>query len=268
MPPRSGRRKKLPRGWGVSFTAIEVCIENAERLLVDATKTSAPTAAGLAELSIEEAAKAWMLFFRFMAQGRSIRNLPRASRAVLAEMENVARSHEDDLSNLDDRILEAFRDHRVKLRFVGFLLEEIQASLPLLTKQEDLTRIRQDLAGPAVNAGPLDAAKEIEMINQLISSFRLEGVTYLDVFKKRGFYVNLGVRGDLITPGVYSSPARLLAELAAFLILSLKGNLLLASHELSPSRKAPARSAPTASAARAQMASLDGPAAPNRRENR
>jgi hypothetical protein len=231
------RRKRFPRGWGVSFTAVEVCVENAERLLIDATKTSPPTAAALAELSIEEAAKGWMLFLRLQAQGRTVRNLPRISKAVSRALEKAIEENLDDLAHLDDRILEAFRDHRVKLRFLRLLLRFVSAGLPLLSKKEDMVRISQDIHGPAFNLEAIDPSREIEAIEALLSSFRLEGLTDLDSIKKRGFYVNISERWDLVSPSIESFPTRLLLELAAFLIISLKGDLLLVTRRLSPRTK-------------------------------
>lgn len=237
MARKANRRKGFPRGWGVSFTAVEVCVENAERLLVDATKTSTPTAAALAELSIEEAAKGWMLFLRLQAQGRAVRNLPRIPKSVSKALEQAAQDSLDDLAHLDDRILEAFRDHRVKLRFLSLLLKFVSAGLPMLSKKEDMVRISQDIQGPAFNLQAIDPSREIESIELLLGSFKLEGLTNLDTIKKRGFYVNISERWDLVSPSIESFPTRLLLELAAFLIISLRGDLLLLTRRLSPKIK-------------------------------
>ena len=228
------QRGAFPRGWGVSFSAVELTVENAERLLIDSTKTSPPTSAALAELSIEEVAKAWLLYFRFMAQGRTVRNLPRIPASVRKAMEAAAESSLEDFRDLDHTILEAFRDHRVKLRFLAFLLKQLEVSLPVFAQTEEMARIGQDIQGPAINVREVDAAKEIDSIQKLISSFRLEGLSDLDRVKKRGFYVNITDKGDLISPSIYSPPTRLLLELAAFLIIALKGDLVLVSHKLRP----------------------------------
>lgn len=232
VAPRPSRRNRFPRGWGVSFTAVEVCVENAERLLVDATKTSAPTAAALAELSIEEAAKAWMLFFRFMAQGRTVHNLPRLTARVRQAMEASAEATLGDFGDLDERIWESFHRHPPKLRFLRFLLSQIKASLPLLTQKEAVLRIRQDTIGPAFNIHEVDPTKEIEQIEQLLSSYSLDGITELDMLKKQGFYVNISPKGDMVSPSILAPPVRLVLELSAFLIVALKGNLVLVSHGL------------------------------------
>lgn len=237
MAQQVRRRQRFPRGWGVSFTAVEVCVENAERLLTDATKTSAPTAAALAELSIEEAAKGWMLFLRLQAQGRELPNLPRIPRAVSDALEQALQDSIDDIRHLDDRILDAFRGHRVKLRFLTLLLKIVSAGLPLLSKKEDMVRISQDIHGPAFNVRNAEPSREIEAIEALLSSFRLEGLSDLDEIKKRGFYVNISEKWDLVSPSIESFPTRLLLELAAFLIISLKGDLLLCTRRLSPKRK-------------------------------
>jgi hypothetical protein len=222
---------------------VELCVENAERLLIDSTKTSPPTSAALAELSIEEVAKAWLLFFRFMAQGRPVRNLPRIPASIRRAMEDAAESSLKDFRNIDHTIFEAFRDHRVKLRFLGFLLKQLEVSLPVLAQSADMARVGRDIQGPAINVREIDPAKEIASIQKLISSFRLEGLSDLDSVKKRGFYVNITDRGDLISPSIYAPPTRLLLELAAFLIVALKGDLVLVSHKLGP-RTPIARSPP------------------------
>ena len=237
MGQQRRRRSAFPRGWGVSFSAVELSVENAERLLIDATKTSPPTSAALAELSIEEVSKAWLLYFRFMAQGRTVRNLPRIPASVRKAMEAAAESSLKDFRDLDHTIREAFRDHRVKLRFLGFLLKQLEVSLPAFAHSAEMTRIGQDIQGPAINVREFDAAKEINSIQRLITSFRIEGLTDLDSVKKRGFYVNTTDRGDLISPSIYSPPTRLLLELAAFLIVALKVDLVLVTQRLRPRTK-------------------------------
>ncbi len=234
MPEDRTKRRRLPRNFFVSLSAVELCVENAERLLLDATKTSPPTSAALAELSIEEAAKGWMLYLRLIAQGRKVPHLPRISRAVSKALKRTLEENFDDLAHLDERIWEAFRDHRVKLRFLGVLLQFVSAGLPLLAKQDDVVRLTQDIQGPAFNPKEADPSKEIDAIKTLLSSFRVDGLTYLDLVKKRGFYVNLSEKGDLVSPSIESFPTRLLAELSAFLILTLKGDLLLVTRTLRP----------------------------------
>lgn len=234
MPPKRARPKRLPRNFFVTLSAVQLCVENAERLLSDATKTSAPTAAALAELSIEEAAKGWMLFLRLQAQGRYAQNLPRPPKAVVKALELALEESREDLTHLDERILEAFQRHKVKLRFLGLLLKIVDAGLPVLSNQADMVRLAQDIQGPAFNPRPPDPSKEIEAIKGLLSAFSVEGLTSLDEIKQKGFYVNLSAKWDLVSPSIESFPTRLLAELAAFLILTLKGDLLLVTRTIRP----------------------------------
>jgi HEPN superfamily AbiV-like protein len=223
------RRKRLPRGFMVSLTAVEVCVSNAERLLNDASKVSPPSSAALAELSIEEAGKAWMLYFRLLFQGRQTKFAPRLSSKERAPVEEYLDAHADYLRKLDQEILEGFRWHRVKLRFLSFLLGYVEIALPLLARKGRLVPLAEAIHGPAFNVKDRPNAANVDGVRDLIHAFRLESLTELSAVKERGLYVNLSRTGDLVSPDVEMLPAPLLMALAAFLILTLKGDLLALS---------------------------------------
>jgi AbiV len=223
------RRKRLPRGFTVSLTAVEICVANAERLLNDASKVSPPTTAALAELSIEEIGKAWMLYFRMLFQGRSSRFAPRLSARESEVVEAYLETHADYLRKLDKEILEGFRWHRVKLRFLSFLLGYLEVALPLLAKKGRLVPFAEAIHGPAFNVKEAATNLNLEGTRNLLKAFRLESLTELGEVKERGLYVNLSRAGDLVAPEIELLPAPLLMALAAFLIVTLKGDLLAMS---------------------------------------
>jgi hypothetical protein len=211
----------------VSLSAVELCVGNAERLLIDSTKTTSPTAAALAELSIEEASKAWMLYFRTLFQGRTARHLPRLSRAEAQPIADYFVQHADYLAHLDREILDAFRFHKVKLRFLSFLLGYVKLALPVLSKKGRLTRLAQEVHGPAFNIQEQGVGANTDGMLKLIDAFRLESLTELHAIKERGFYVDFTKSGDLVSPDIEPLSAPLLGALAAFLITMLKGDLVL-----------------------------------------
>jgi hypothetical protein len=212
----------------VSLSAVELCVHNAERLLLDATKTSPPTAAALAELSLEEAAKGWMLYFRLIFQGRKsrvrIRMSPKESKVAVDFLDSKAVY----LEGLDGEIFLAFKWHKVKLRFLAFLLEYLELALPVLVKRARTLKITQELHGPAFAVNEAFGTPDLEVMLRLIRSFRRDHLTELGEVKERGLYVNLSNSGvDLISPEIQPSAAPLLGSLAEFLIVALKGNLVL-----------------------------------------
>lgn len=222
------RKQRLPRKWAVTLSAVELCTQNAERLLLDASKTSTPTAAALAELSIEEAAKGWMLYFRLLLQGRNTKVPLRMSSKEFKAAGEFLASKVDYLRGIDDEILLAFKWHRVKLRFLAFLLEYLELTLPLLAKRDRVLRLAQELQGPAFEVKETFGTPDIDGLMKLIRSFRRDHLTELDEIKQHGLYVNLSDSGgDLVSPDIQPLPAPLLAGLAAFLIAALKGDLLL-----------------------------------------
>jgi len=226
--PSPRKRVRLPRKWGVSLSAVELCAQNAERLFVDATKVSAPTTAALAELSIEESAKGWMLYFRLLLQGQTVKAPFRVSRKEAKPITDFLESRADYLVGLDGDILLAFRRHEVKLRFLAFLLEFLEKSVPMLAAKDRPVQIAQTLQGHVFDVRQSFAPPDPAATLALIRSFRREFLTELSQVKERGFYVNLSdSRREMVSPDIQQFPTPLLLGLAALLFGSLKANLLL-----------------------------------------
>ena len=189
------------------LSASEICVLNAERLLEDATRVSPPTSAALAELSIEEAANGWMLYFRILFQGRKTRFKvhlsPRKKRAIDRYLEK----NPPYLSNLDSEIQDAFRHHKVKLRFLTFLLGYVKCALPLMaSERKSLVALAKEVHGPAFNVRETDQPPDLSGVFQLIKAFRLERLPELDSVKQRGFYVRFTKSGDLTSPSIEPFP--------------------------------------------------------------
>ncbi|MDG6912435.1 MAG: hypothetical protein JRN35_05070 [Nitrososphaerota archaeon] len=223
----SDAKDAAPKDWKVSLTAIEVCISNAERLLQDAAKTSVPTSAALAELSIEEAAKAWMLYFRIRFQGKSLSVHPVLSETERRRIEKCVKDLAPSAEEFDAEVIASFRSHKVKLKFLGSLLRYVVVAMPMMAKQKKaLERLARRVHGEAFNL-PIDQWPAVSsQLLELVKTFRPEHITELDSVKQRGFYVNLTGTWDLVSPDMEPFPNQLLMALAAFLIVTLKGDVV------------------------------------------
>lgn len=210
----------------MSLSAVEVCLSNAQRLLLDATKTSGPTSAALAELSIEEAGKAWMLYFQLLFQGRRTKFAPRIASEEMAAIQKYFDQYEDYLKKFDDEIVAAFQSHKVKLQFLSFLLGYVEIVLPIIAKNGRVKKLAEEIYGTAINLGPYDMNTNVNGTLELIRTFNWKRLTELETIKQRGFYVNLSKRGDIVSPDIDPVPSKLLISLAALLIVMLKGDLI------------------------------------------
>jgi hypothetical protein len=163
-----------------------------------------------------------MLFVRVKFQGHK-------TQAPLRLASNEARPAGDFLvskadypKGLDGEILLAFKWHKVKLRFLAFLLEYLEFTIPIPAKKERPVNVAQELHGAAFDVKLALGAPNIDATLKLIRSYRREFLTEIGEIKERGLYVNVSESGgDLISPGIQTLPTRLLMELAAFLIATL-----------------------------------------------
>lgn len=215
------------RRWQVTLSAIEVCISNAERLLMDASKTSPPTAAALAELSIEEACKAWLLYLRLTFQGRRPKTNLRFKRKAELQLGQYIEANDEYLRDLDKEIAGAFKRHGFKLRFLQFLFGYLKIAVPAAKESKQLHRVPELLHRGLFDVKEAEMVPQMENVEQLLSMFRPENFERLVDLKERGFYVNLTNSGDLVSPEVESHPVVALEELAGLLIGTLKGELIL-----------------------------------------
>lgn len=181
----------------------EKCLVNASRLYRDSNRSSPQTQVALIELGLEETAKAGMLFFR----GRIVQRLTPKGQLPIPHGSTLPAEDELDslmLENMSlftaDSLDEAFRKHKVKLRFFEFSLDFIRASIPLLLSKE----YRKDSTAPLgmriittlYSFGPANERLR-RQIGKLVTELKRRGIRDLDeLAKEGGFYVNLADDGS------------------------------------------------------------------------
>ena len=96
----------------------------------------------------------------------------------------------------------------------------------MVAKKKGLKHLVEEVYGTAFRVSENIGSANTETALKLLQSFRLERLTELDAVKQRGLYVDLTRKGDLVSPNIDIVPSQLLLQLGAFLILTLKGDLL------------------------------------------
>jgi hypothetical protein len=100
-------------------------------------------------LAIEEAAKAWMLYIKLLVQGSGSRYTLPVAKAEREQLESYLKSNASYLEELDSEIVSVFREHKVKLRFMRFLLGYFKKLLSIVAKKELLRPFVEKIRGPA-----------------------------------------------------------------------------------------------------------------------
>jgi hypothetical protein len=213
----------------VSVEAIQLCVLNSSRLLEDSGKVSAPSAAALAELSIEEISKAWLLYFVWLiGTGREQSRV--SFKFTAKERDTIGQFFEKNRAYLDSLIDEvplAFKDHPPKLRFLRFLMDYMQFVTPiLLARKEYLAQVTEVALGPVFNARELLGETTLQSNPSVYQGFKRRGLSELAKVKNRGFYVDLTRSNEFIAPDMNVPVVPLLQGLSARLILALKFELL------------------------------------------
>jgi hypothetical protein len=181
----------------------EKCFANAARLYRDSNKSSTPTKAALIELGLEETAKAGMLFFR----GRIARRLTSEGRLSIGHGSTLPAEDELDallLENLPlftaDALDEAFRNHKIKLRFFEFSLDFLRVSVPLFLSKEYRKRSTAPFGIRVITTifsfGPANERLRGQ-IEKLVTELKRRGIRDLDeLAKQAGLYVDLAADGS------------------------------------------------------------------------
>lgn len=190
---------------------------------------SPPTAAALAELSIEEISKAWLLYFVWLfGTGRE----PRRGSIKFTEKEESAlegffKQNRRYLEGLGNELSLAFKDHPPKLKFLRFLFDYIELLTPILQKKKEyVAQLSETALGPVFNARRLMAGATPQSTPSVFEGFKRRGLTELARLKNRALYVDLSRSNELISPEVNLPVVPLLQMLAARLIVALKVELL------------------------------------------
>lgn len=188
-----------------------------------------PTAAALAELSVEEASKAWLLYFVWLfgtdrePQGGPVKFSKEETRAL----EDFFARNRKYLESLGDQIPLAFRDHRPKLRFLRFLVDYINELTPILqSKKEYIAQLSEIVVGPVFNARKLMDSNLAGPVDRVLEGFRRRGLASLSELKERALYVNLSKSNEFVSPDLNLPVVPLLQALSVRLIIGLKTELL------------------------------------------
>jgi hypothetical protein len=214
---------------------VQLCLANAERLLDDATKVSKPTGCSLVELAVEELAKGYMLFFAVRAMssgtsgsdpvtefGQSLRDsLSKLDPTELEGLQAYAKLHLAEL--VKPPLEEAFRDHRVKLSYLGALVGFLATMLPLLERFSPPREVLDAAIVGRVQDPNYPDPKRIAQFQAVLSAFKSQGLDDLSSYKEAGFYVDLRHDGSLISPAGRLFKTESLRDLADYLLVGLKG---------------------------------------------
>jgi hypothetical protein len=207
---------------------MELCLNNAERLIKDSKNTSVPTEAALLELAIEECSKGWMLY-------------PKLVRDYVMEHKRLPKKYSDAINNAknsnpeavfqapfesikalaeftsEEAIDNAFRLHRVKLEFIQRLVEVVKSSSESLVKVGTKDLLAKSLYSN-MDSQTLENARKL-VLNRL-QSMTKEKIAKLDDIKKRAFYVDK-TGSTLIDPTTVEFPIEDLRFLAFVMRQSL-----------------------------------------------
>jgi hypothetical protein len=221
----------------VPLEAVQLCIDNALRLLEDSDGVSEPTRAALIELSLEEIAKGWVLIVNLSDFGKQVLTPEQMLKASLGESTTAAYRHhlamvtnyfQTEVIAKAPKLEEVFRtvgSHRKKLEFVGRLLEWTRLIISGPVDQSSAEASTEFYLGPAFRARTSPEAR-LEL-QEALDSLNPGALDSLTAIKEGGFYVDR-------SPGeAYVSPTSLvlpdLDELEAvtgFMLELLKLNFL------------------------------------------
>lgn len=179
----------------LTLADAETCLKNAGRLSKDARKTSPGTRLALREAALEEIAKASMIVFRAQLQASGGRGpLPPPGAPTPPGEGAVFRLLWERRELLSDANLRAaFRWHPVKLEYVEFLLDLLDAILEDVRPGPVRVRgapIKFRFWVPVVTSNfvrPIISRR----IRKFLSDQRSRGILGLDGIAKRGLYVDL-----------------------------------------------------------------------------
>jgi hypothetical protein len=193
----------------ITLEDIETCVRNSDRLFSDSSNVSEPTKAALMELSIEESAKAWMLYLQFVKQlaiseREKIKPIAEKGLSTLSEvqkqeLQGFGKAMTEYLNDLN--IEEAFRGgraHEVKLDYLALLIDQLKtywSTMFQIAKSDPVAR--------SVIPSKMDVS-DIEKVGKEIASdlwsFKRQDILILRRVKEEGFYVDADENGKIISP--------------------------------------------------------------------
>lgn len=239
----------------VQLEAIQLMIQNAERLLDDSQNVSIPTKFALLEIGIEEVSKGWgmVMTFEKRSQGKNPDFFETLFDVAHFEKEKYntvikeimpkitgffSRNNPDTFMMPFDS--KSWYDHKAKINYISKLIKYIrEIAIPIARARPDRARAIGDILGGYVSKKHPSDFKEIDTEIDKILDVDEEQLTDVIKLKENGLYVD-------ITNNVYVSPSSIpfetetLENLLGLLIEMVKGEVkvLLITLQRSNARKA------------------------------
>ena len=206
---------------GSLIEITELCLLNAERLLVDSEKVSEPTKAALIELSLEEIAKGLGLYFLYF-KGEVEKQDIKLSEESKQRLNEFLEKNKETINGL--KISDMFSMHKEKLKFLGFLIEFLKVLPNIFLNETEFTKLSiSQIVGPAFNSENFpDTSEELEKLDKILKMFNSQNISALQEIKENGFYVDIK-NNNVIAPAANLYVNEIFFTIAKILIYFLKG---------------------------------------------
>ena len=222
----------------VTVEAIELTLQNAERLLDDSKHVSTPTKFALLEIGLEEVSKAWGMIMAFekISQDKNPDFFKTQFKVAHIDMDK----YDSTLKEIMPRIVAFFNkynpdlfmmpfdskrwyDHNVKISYLSQLIEYIrEIALPLTRASSDRAKAVGDILGRYISK-KLDL-KEIDTKIDNIFNVNNEQLTEIVKLKESGLYVDTN-NDVFISPSSIPFETETLENLLDSLIVMIKGEV-------------------------------------------
>jgi hypothetical protein len=221
-----------------TIEAIELMIQNAERLLDDSKHVSTPTKFALLEIGLEEVSKAWGIILTFDII--SVDKNPNFFEALLKVGYVDTEKISDILDDILPKIIEFFskynpdsfmmpfdskrwKDHKAKISYLSQLIEYInKIALPITRASSDRTKAIGDILGKHISIKR--DLKEIDAEIDNILNVNYEHLTEIVRLKESGLYVDIS-NDVFIAPSSIPFETETLENLLDLLIGMIKGEV-------------------------------------------
>ena len=228
----------------ISLDGIQLCIQNAERLLVDSHKVSIPTKMALLELGLEEISKAWGLLLTFEKQ--TFARNPDLIKIFFECLHIDRKKYNDAIQKnepnfekfLSETTLESFMtpfdvdsftNHDKKIKFLSQLILYIkEIAFPLLKESQDREESTKDILGKYI--GKIDLKTADKVISEILN-INEDKLGELVSLKEKGIYVDIE-GGTFISPSSRNYYPDILQNLLILLISTSKNELTTLSKTL------------------------------------
>ena len=211
-------------GFSPSIESVQLCLDNYSRLMDDSEKVSDQTSFALRELGLEELVKAWMLYFAYFTntikpksnKGKRIREHINKSGinmedsnfidALQSQQTSNNNTFESVLQNLKTpNIDKAFRLHKVKLIYLGYILQNLELILNLFknTKYKPNYTNYINIIGKYLSLtepNQITKQEKIDEILEIIKEFDVNKMEELQKKKEEAFYTYLSKDNKIVVP--------------------------------------------------------------------